>query len=189
MRADKEKLNGLTRENDELRQGSKAHDVITKADKEKLKKLTVKNSNLKAQVKRAETELQEARTRSNKAARNLVKENQFLKKTLRSNEDQTETTEIKLNKVEESKSELETELAKTKNVLVEANTSNSKSDGLWNKEVADLEKELQRETTSQDAENSRIRAIELLTKEKTDFKTELDLAMTKSEDQGNRAIG
>lgn len=156
-RADKEKLNGLTIENDEFRQGSKAQEVIIKADKAKLKKLTVENSNLKARVERAETELEEARTRSNEAVRNVIKENKFLKTTLRSNENQTEATENKLKEVEESKSDLETELAKTKNALVEANTSKSKSEALWNKGVADLEKELQeRKTSSQNAENSNV---------------------------------
>lgn len=194
-RADKEKLNGMTRENDELRLGSKAQEVITRADIEKLKKLTVENSNLKAHVERTETELQEARTRSlgsGEAVRNLIKENNFLKNTLRSNEHQTEDTEIKLGKVEESKRELETELARTKIALVEANTLKSKSEALWNKGVADLEKELQeRKTSSQNAENSKIRAVELLTKEKTDLKTELDLATTKLQraEESNSELG
>lgn len=174
-RADKEELSDLTRKNNELRQGFEAQEVITRADKEKLKKLTVENSSLKVHVERTETELQEARTRgpgSGEEARNLIKENNFLKYTLRSNEKETEATEIKLGKVEESKSNLEKELAKTKNKLFEANTLKSKSEAFWNKGFADLGKELQeRKTSSQNAENSKIRAIELLTKEKTDLKT------------------
>lgn len=134
-RADKEELSDLTRKNNELRQGFEAQEVITRADKERLKKQTVENSSLKVHVERTETELQEARTRgtgSGEDARNLIKENNFLKYTLRSNEKETEATEIKLGKVEESKSDLEKELAKTKNDLVEANTLKSKSEAFWN---------------------------------------------------------
>lgn len=67
------------------------------------------------------------------------------------------------------KSDLETELTKTKNALVEANILKSKSEDLWNKRVADIEKHLQEtKTSSQNVANSKIRAVELLTKEKTE---------------------
>lgn len=78
-----------------------------------------------------------------------------MKKTLRLNENQTEATKARLNKVEKSKSDLETELAKTKNALVEANTLKSNSEDIWNKGVADLEKGFQEtKSSSQNAENS-----------------------------------
>lgn len=136
----------MIRENSDLKRGSKAQEVITKADKEKLEKLTVENADVKAQVERTkttETKLEKAKTWSSGSGgtvRNLIKETNFLKRTLRWDENQTEATEIKLDKVEKSKSDLETELAKTKNVLVEANTSKSKSEDLWNKGPLTLRK-------------------------------------------------
>lgn len=143
----------------------------------------MENADLKAQVRRTETELEEAKTWSSgsgETVRNLIKKSNFLKKTLSSDENQTEATEIKSDKVEKSKSDLDTELAKTKNVSVKANTSKSKSKDLWNTGVADLEKELQEtKASSQNAENSKFGAVKVFTKEKTDLKTELDLATTK----------
>lgn len=117
---------------------------------------------------------------SAETVRTLREENDYLRATLHSKEDQTRTTEIKLNEVEKSKSDLKTELAKMKTTLVRADTLDYKSEEDLNNEVADLKKELQEaKTRLQNVENSKITAKELLSSENTDLMAKLELATTK----------
>lgn len=183
---------GLTREKNELKRSLSAQGAITRADNEKLESLNKENANLFGELKRTETQLEEANalsTGSDERVRNLVEEIDSLKTSLYSKEAQTQATETRLNEVEESKTDLETELEETKRALVEADTLKYKSEDDRDKEVADLKRELQEaKTRSQEAENSKITAVETLSKEKSDLKLQLELAMNKRAEESKSEI-